>query len=406
MALLAGEVGGHERAHARRGEHRADHARAEGEHVAVVVLDALRGGVGVVANGSTDAGQLAGGDGHSGAAAADDDTPVARRRRERRVKRPARCPGSRPGCRRRPARGPRPGRRRAPRRGTGRRRGRIRLRPSSSLPPQLELLACEQCRARERRPAGRSGRVGSRCSCRRPCTTNRAADSRAGSSSRSPAVETPPPTTTRSGSNVLIAFAMPTPSVSPRMRMASSASASPRRAAATTACPSPIPRARPRRSSARPAAWYSSDAVCGKWSAAGAPCWSSAPMIVWPISAAAPVAPAKRPPADHDAAADAGADREHHDDVGDRAHVVVVRLGERGDGRVVVDEGRDARGARSGCGAAGRPGAGCSRTSARCRWRSRRRTARRCRRPSRARGADHRRRAARRARRSSRGRWA
>ena len=44
---------------------------------------------------------------------------------------------------------------------------------------------------------------------------------------------------------------------------------------------------------------------------------------------------------DDDAAAHAGADRDHHERGGDEVEVVVMGLGERGDGRVVVDEGRD-----------------------------------------------------------------
>ena len=58
-------------------DHRADHAGAEREHVAVVVLHALRRRVGVVPDGGTDAGQLARGNRHAGSASADDDTPLA-----------------------------------------------------------------------------------------------------------------------------------------------------------------------------------------------------------------------------------------------------------------------------------------------------------------------------------------
>jgi hypothetical protein len=47
---------------------------------------------------------------------------------------------------------------------------------------------------------------------------------------------------------------------------------------------------------------------------------------------------AEDPPADDDAAADPGAHREHHKALGDWAQILVVGLGERRDGRVVVDE--------------------------------------------------------------------
>ena len=47
--------------------------------------------------------------------------------------------------------------------------------------------------------------------CRRPAPCGGARCARPGTSSRSPASDTPPPITTSSGSNVLIAFAMPMP---------------------------------------------------------------------------------------------------------------------------------------------------------------------------------------------------
>ena len=52
---------------------RSDHAAAQTEHVHVIVLDCLVGGVGVVHGGGADAEDLAGGDRHAGAGAADDD---------------------------------------------------------------------------------------------------------------------------------------------------------------------------------------------------------------------------------------------------------------------------------------------------------------------------------------------
>ena len=44
------------------------------------------------------------------------------------------------------------------------------------------------------------------------------------------------------------------------------------------------------------------------------------------------------PSAEHDPASDAGADRQHHEVVGDKPQLLVVGLGEGRDGRVVVDE--------------------------------------------------------------------
>ena len=44
------------------------------------------------------------------------------------------------------------------------------------------------------------------------------------------------------------------------------------------------------------------------------------------------------PPAEHQAAADAGADRQHHEVAGDHPQIVVVGLGQRRDGRIVIDE--------------------------------------------------------------------
>ncbi len=48
------------------------------------------------------------------------------------------------------------------------------------------------------------------------------------------------------------------------------------------------------------------------------------------------------PPAEHDPAAHAGPDREHHEVVRDQSQLLVVGLRQRRDGRVVVDEHRHA----------------------------------------------------------------
>ena len=55
------------------GERRADDARAEAQHVHVVVLDRLMRGVGVVAHRGANPGKLARGNRDAGAAATDDD---------------------------------------------------------------------------------------------------------------------------------------------------------------------------------------------------------------------------------------------------------------------------------------------------------------------------------------------
>src|SRR5436190_4001571 len=54
----------------------ADDARADAQHVHVVVLDRLVRGVGVVTHRGADAGKLVGGNRHAGAAATDDDAAV------------------------------------------------------------------------------------------------------------------------------------------------------------------------------------------------------------------------------------------------------------------------------------------------------------------------------------------
>ena len=102
-----------------------------------------------------------------------------------------------------------------------------------------------------------------------------------------------------------------------------------------------MPRSCPRRSSALPAARYSSESGCGGLSSgAGPPLRRSAPTMMWPSSGAAPVCAAVDAAVDDDPAADPGADRDHHERLRDQVEVVVVGLGQRGDGGVVVDEHR------------------------------------------------------------------
>ena len=180
---------------------------------------------------------------------------------------------------------------------------------------------------------------------------------RAGSSSRSPASETPPPMTISCGSNRLIALAIPTPSRWPRTSSTRSASASPALAPSTTSwpvtspsCSSRLPRNESSssrasrsasRSSARPAARYSS--------VPGSGCLPSgtrrALLEVEPDHRVADLGGARRaavePPVEDHAAADAGADGEHHEVRAHQAAVLVERLGERRARRVVLDVDRD-----------------------------------------------------------------
>ena len=95
------------------------------------------------------------------------------------------------------------------------------------------------------------------------------------------------------------------------------------------------------RSSAWPAATDSSDPGCGKPRRRR---HRSARQVetderVSELAGAAGRA-AVDPAAEHDPAADAGPDRDHHEVVRDQPQLLVVCLGERGHGRVVVDEHR------------------------------------------------------------------
>ena len=76
MALPVAELGGGEGAHDLVHEGRTEHARTEGQHGHVVVLDALVRGVGVVTDGGAHARDLAGGDGRADARAADQHAAV------------------------------------------------------------------------------------------------------------------------------------------------------------------------------------------------------------------------------------------------------------------------------------------------------------------------------------------
>ena len=76
VPLFAAEGRGEKRVDQRPRQRRADHARAEAQHVHVVVLDRLPRRVGVVADRGANAGKLARRDRRAGAAAADDDAAI------------------------------------------------------------------------------------------------------------------------------------------------------------------------------------------------------------------------------------------------------------------------------------------------------------------------------------------
>ena len=80
--------------------------------------------------------------------------------------------------------------------------------------------------------------------------------------------------------------------------------------------------------------------------------------------------PAERAPVDHDAAADARPDGEHHEAVRGEASSLVVGLRERRDRRIVVDERRPSRASRPAPSEAARWRAGCWCSSARGRSRT------------------------------------
>ena len=178
-----------------------------------------------------------------------------------------------------------------------------------------------------------------------PGRTYCTAVSRAGTSSRSPAADAPPPMQTTSRVERVDRAGDPDAQAAVR-GSAAPRSPAPRRPGRplVTSGPDAYPRSRPSRSSSRPAASDSSEPGCGKRSAAG-----GAPLgQVEPDDDVAQLGrgagrPAEDAPVDHDAAADAGADREHHEVAGGEPELLVVGLGEGRYGRVVVDEHRQAR---------------------------------------------------------------
>src|SRR3954447_11204139 len=309
VALLAGElrlrIGGDDL----RGVGGPHDARAEAQHVDVVVLHGVMRGVGVVRRAGPDAGDLAGGHSDAGARAADDDRAVRAALADG-LPRHLRCVRVVNGVRREGAEVERlvPGRlQRGEHHRLEREPGviegardphhtgslvRSKMYSCAAIVAAPSTPACGPCRAR--RMVVRSPMPGTVC---------RRAVCSAGLSSSSPAAETPPPMTISSGSKMLITLPMPTPSRSPRMRITWRQWMSPCCAPSTASCPvisSPAARRRPRndfgcaradstvrRSSARPEASRSSEPGCGKSpGSAGAPSVRSSPMMMWPSSAA------------------------------------------------------------------------------------------------------------------------
>ena len=192
-----------------------------------------------------------------------------------------------------------------------------------------------------------------------PGSTYSSAAARAGPSSSSPADDTPPPIATTSGSKVLITLATPMPSRRPSVATQAIATSSPslaprrprrgrrpsrvcarRRPSAESGCAAAASRAR--RSSTCPAASDSSEPGCGKRVGARDRLVERDQRLAELAGGAGGAAVGAA--VDHDAAADARADRDHHQRARRRSRPsLVVRLGERRDGRVVVDEDRQPR---------------------------------------------------------------
>ena len=192
----------------------------------------------------------------------------------------------------------------------------------------FEFAAREQCRAPYAglRAGSRDADLGRRADAGEHVLQATAA--RAGASSRSPADDTPPPIATTSGSNVLIALATPMPTRRPSVATHSIATASPACAAATASGPSTLPRSSRdsvpsatvglrRRRVAREAVEH----VAGgqRLERAGL---REASWLAGSCSIADQACDRSRPPRrsrrgrrglDHDAAADACADGDHHE---------------------------------------------------------------------------------------------
>src|SRR5215208_3049561 len=205
VAFLAGVARTEERREHLRGDQRADDPPAHAEHVAVVVLDGLVARVGVVADEGADAGELAGRDRHARARAADDHRALRLPGEDQlgRAARHVRVVDGVRGVRAQidrlvPERGDRLEHELLEREaGMVERAGDLHEPPSS--PSGVHSWAA--IRAAPSTPARgpwRASRI--LVFVPTPGSTCRNATRLAGSSSRSPAVETPPPITTSSGS--------------------------------------------------------------------------------------------------------------------------------------------------------------------------------------------------------------
>ena len=181
--------------------------------------------------------------------------------------------------------------------------------PRRSSPPARRTRPAPPAPRRARAPA-RAARI----------------SARAGPSSISPAAITPPPITMTSGLSMFTRLESPTPSARPTTSSASRATGSPSWASSVTNGPvssrpssSAWPSAVSGRRATRSAASRTSaepEAITSRQPRFGQLPWHGGPSMsttMWPSSAPAPIAAALQPPAQHEAAADAGAEREHHD---------------------------------------------------------------------------------------------
>ena len=267
------------------------------------------------------------------------------------------------------------------------RRAGLVSRPSSNVtkrpadPPSASSTSCAAAAPRRaRRRARRATPAGCSFAGRARARRTRAPPDAPVSSNSSPARAAPPPITTSSGSKVLIALAMPIPTRSAqistirwpppgrRARAASTASAP------STGFPSSQPLTERRgRVGRRRLSGKAIERVAGgrilersrlRKPSPSVPARARSQSKVQPDDRVAELAGAAGraavdPAAEHDPAPDPGADRDHHQVLGDQPQLRVVRLGERRHRRVVVDEHRARRGARPAPGAAARRSAGC-----------------------------------------------
>ena len=160
----------------------------------------------------------------------------------------------------------------------------------------------------------------------------------------SPARPNPPPTAITSGTNTFTMLTSPSPRMRPMPASASTARPSPSRPASTSSRPSRSPSSRATRSAALPEASVSRCPRPGQPAPHGGPFTST---TMCPSSAPAPRAPRYGMTVQDQAAADARAEREHHE-VPRPPPGAELPLRDGGDVAVVVDEHREVRGAPRG----------------------------------------------------------